>query len=141
MESIVGTWRLCTIQLKCSSNEPVYPFGKNVRGLLIYHDNGYMSGIISGSDRPFVSSPALTGIKEHERAAIAMHFNAYAGRYEIKADKVIHNIEVSFVPNLMKDSSHISRYVLAGDILILSSTIPSSDTGPDISIVISWRRV
>ncbi|MGD9212927.1 MAG: lipocalin-like domain-containing protein [Desulfobacteraceae bacterium] len=141
MTSIIGTWGLCSIELKHESGNTVYPYGRNVKGLVLYQEDGYMAGIISGDDRPPVSSPTLIGIANHERAAIARHFNAYAGRYQVEEKRIIHNIKVSFVPNLMSGSAHVSNYTLVGDTLTLKSTIPSVMQEPNKSIIITWERL
>ena len=141
MGSIIGTWRLCSVELEQKSGETVYPFGRDVKGLVLYQDDGYMAGIISGENRPLVNSPALTGIAEHERAAIAKHFNAYAGRYVVEETRIVHHVEVSFVPNLMAGSAHASTYALSGDTLTLTSTIPSAAHGAVPSLVLTWERI
>ena len=140
MTSIVGTWKLHSIELKDESGKTAYPFGKNVKGLVLYQDDGYMAGIISKENRPNVSSPALVGIAEHECAAIAKHFNAYAGRYKVQGKRIIHNVEVSFVPNLMAGREHVSAFTLAGETLTLSSEITAEVQATFKVVIVTWKK-
>ncbi len=141
VESIIGTWQLQSIELKDESGGTAYPFGRKVKGLVLYQDDGYMAGILSGENRPNVSTPALIGISEPECIAIAKHFNAYAGRYTVQENRIIHNVDVSYVPNLMVEREHVSSFSLADDTLILSSKMPSGVQGHFKEMVITWKRI
>lgn len=140
METIIGTWRLKSLEIWRKTGEVIFPFGKAVKGLLIYQDNGYMSGIISGEGRPNVSAPATMGIPENERAAISQNFIAYAGKYSLEDNTILHDIEVSFIPNLMGNSSHGGMFSLNGDNLTITSKQLSLKDG-DAQIKVLWRKV
>ena len=140
MKTIIGTWRLLSLEFIKKTGEVVYPFGKEVKGLLIYQSNGYMSGMISGEGRPNISAPATKGIPDKERLAISKNFIAYAGKYLVEGNQIIHNIEVSFVPNLMGNSSHAGTFSLKNSILcIASKQQPGEDD--EFSINVLWEKV
>ena len=139
MSKIIGTWRLQSFELQLSNEEIIFPFGKEAKGLLIYEPNGFMSGMISGEGRPNVSKPATIGIPENERAAIANKFIAYAGRYIIERNNIIHKIEVSFIPNLMGESSHAGNFQVEDNKLLISSDI--SEKGKTASVITKWIKM
>jgi len=61
---------------------------------------------------------------------------AYAGRYEVKGDKVCHHIDVSFFPNWV-GGANVRNYKFEGKILILT-TQPDADGAVER---IYWERV
>jgi len=140
MKSITGTWRLLSLEIRKKDNEVIYPFGKEVKGILIYQNNGYMSGMISGEGRPNVSAPATMGIPEKERLEISKNFIAYAGKYLVEDNRIIHDIEVSFIPNLMGSSSHAGNYHLDGNNLCITSE-QRAGRNNDSSIKVVWGKV
>ncbi len=137
MNSIIGTWELVSLEVK-NSKHILTPFGKNVKGLLIYQSNGFMSGIISGEERPQVSSAALFGLSEKERSEIAKNFIAYAGTFHVENDKIIHHVKVSFIPNLMVKSAHTSSFSLNNNRLEITSK-QADKTGETITITLIWQ--
>lgn len=139
MNTIIGTWKLLSIVMN-NAGLNHKPFGEKVTGLLIYHENGYMTGIISGENRPKISRPAMFGIPEEERLAISNHFIAYGGKYSIEEDTVSHEIMVSFVPNLMDGTPHRSKFSLADNQLIIKSE-PIHQKDHIITLTLTWERV
>ena len=140
MKSITGTWRLLSLELKKKTGETVYPFGKEVKGLLLYQRDGYMSGIISGEGRPHVSVPATMGIPENERLAISKNFIAYAGKYHTEGHKIIHAVEVSFIPNLTGSSSHAGTFSFINNKLCITSE-QGSGSNNEFLIKVTWEKV
>ena len=138
MDTIIGTWELSSLELKIGK-KTTYPFGENLSGLLIYQENGYMSGIMSGENRPDITSPAIMGIDNKERVEIAKNFIAYSGRYEVDGNKIIHKVIASFVPNLMNGQPHISYYLLQDKRLWISSP-PAKKDGKEVSVMLIWKR-
>ncbi len=137
MSSIIGTWKLLSYQLRKKGNIS-FPLGENVRGLLIYQENGYMSGIISGENRPDVTSPASMGISEKERLEISKNFIAYSGKFFVEGNKIVHSVEVSFVPNLMGKTNHAGTFEVNDNNLTISS-IPQLYNG--VCMEAKWDKI
>ena len=72
--------------------------------------------------------------------AISKNFISYAGKYTVEDDKIIHNIMVSFVPNLMEEKAHTISFLFSGNKLITMSQ-PIHRNGHKISITLTWERV
>ncbi|MGZ7135475.1 MAG: lipocalin-like domain-containing protein, partial [Methanobacterium sp.] len=51
MESVISTWRLKSFKQRFEEGDLMLPSGENPEGILIYDKDGYMSVIISKSDR------------------------------------------------------------------------------------------
>lgn len=97
--SLIGTWKLSLVEARYEDSPVRYPWGHNAKGLLIYTQDGHMSAVIMGADRPrFLVSDMLGGSVE-EQAQAAKTYMSCCGTYEIQGDKVIHHVEASLFPN------------------------------------------
>ncbi len=136
-----GTWRLVSFELKFSEKETLYPFGKEVKGLLIYTGGGYMSGKLMPSGRSrFVSPDPLKGTPAEIKAAFES-FIGYYGRYEIDSEKNIvrHYVEGSMFPN-WEDRIQERFFELHGNLLTLST--PPLSYGEENAVgVLTWERI
>jgi len=86
------------VAIDATGNE-VFPMGSTATGYLAYTADGTMVAMMGAGDRPLFSSDDLTGGTEGEQARAFASFIAYAGRYEVTADTVIHLVEASLFPN------------------------------------------
>lgn len=136
---ITGTWKLKSFELKSKEGDIFYPLGENPEGFLIYDKSGHMSGMMSRSDRPNLSSENLTQIKDDEKLSLANGFIGYSGKYEVLDDKIIHNVEMSFIPNWV--GKPLDRYYeFQNDDLILS-TPPEILNGKEFIYYLLWGKL
>ena len=99
-DKLVGTWKLLSASLSTAGGERNdAPFGPNPTGFLTYTREGRMSAMISyGGRKPLsVSDWSLAAVDE--KAEAFGTFAAYAGRYTLMEDKVIHHVEISSLQN------------------------------------------
>lgn len=97
--ALVGAWRLVSYEIAGADGRVRRPYGDAPVGLLLYGADGYMSVAFGASGRAgFAGGDALRGSTE-EWAAVARTFTAYAGRYEVRGDRVLHHVEVSLYPD------------------------------------------
>ena len=135
----IGTWRLVSFELRREDGRVVYPFGKDAVGYIMYNKDGYMSVAFMASNRPkFASGDILRGTID-EKASAAETYVSYCGRYEVKGDKIIHHIEVSFYPNWIGVKQE-RFYKFKGDQLTLSTPTMLID-GVQQSAHLVWERV
>jgi len=98
-----------------------------------------MSGMMSKSDRPNLSSANLSEIKEKEKSSLADGFIGYAGKYEVLENKIIHNVEMSFIPNWI--GNPLNRfYRFENDELVLT-TPPEDINGKMFVYYINWEKL
>jgi hypothetical protein len=97
-KNIIGTWKLISFELK-KDDHISYPMGENPLGFLMYAENERMAVMMSDKNRSHISSEDITNIPEDEKSQLADGFIAYSGTYEISNDKIVHHVEMSFIPN------------------------------------------
>jgi hypothetical protein len=135
-EGIVGAWNLVSFDVDEGKGKEKPRFGPDPVGYLIYSADARMAAVLAGTHRPMLNSPAGTAQSEESRTQSLLNFLAYAGRYEVRGDRVFHHVEVSVFTNLMGTTLE-RQFVLQGDTLTIR-TLP-----PEIwnsSNVLVWKR-
>ena len=137
---IVGTWKLVSVSLSTASGERNdAPFGPSPVGFLTYTLEGRMSAMISYSGRKPLSASDLSRASLEEKAEAFSTFLAYAGRFTLTEDKVIHHTEVSSIQNWA--NTDLVRFIkFQGDRIILA-TPPTSTNGKIQTWELVWERV
>lgn len=133
---VVGAWSLDTFEERTADGSFKPRFGPDPVGYLIYTASGRMSAVLSAKHRaPFRSPDAAASTKAQSIEAVH-NFLAYAGRYELHKDYVLHHIETSVFTDLVGVT--LKRgYSLAGDTLTIR-TLPPYIWGTQSILV--WRR-
>jgi hypothetical protein len=98
-QQLVGTYRLLGMEHFTDDGEVGHPFGESPKGFIIYTAGGYMSAILMRADRPSFDAGDILGGNDAERLAAFSSSSAYAGRYDIVDDQIIHHLEVTTYPN------------------------------------------
>jgi hypothetical protein len=98
-DRLVGTYRLLSMEHFSEDGEVGRPFGENPKGFIIYTAEGYMSAILMRADRPDFADADILAATDAERVAAFASSSAYAGRWEIVGDQIIHHLEVTTYPN------------------------------------------
>jgi len=93
-DALVGTWKLISATNTTEKGEVIEnAYGQNPTGFLTYTPDGRMMAIIaSGGRKPLSVVPAPV----QERAEAFSTFLAYAGRYTLSGDRVIHHVEAAW---------------------------------------------
>src|SRR5580704_2715700 len=95
---ILGTWKLVSASSSIAGGERnETPFGPTPVGLLTYTDDGRMNAMISYGGRKRLSSTDSRSAPVEEQAEAFRTFIAYAGRYTLSDDRVIHHVEISVI--------------------------------------------
>ncbi len=97
--SIAGTCKLQLYEFKAADGTSFFPYGKDAKGILIYDEGGYMSGMISKKDRDRLSSENISDLTDKDRIKISDGFISYSGKYEILPNRIVHHVEMSFFQN------------------------------------------
>lgn len=135
-EGIVGAWSLVSFDVDEGKGKEKPRFGPDPVGYLIYSADARMAAVLAGTHRPALGSPSGTAQSEESRSQALLNFLAYAGRYEVRGDRVFHHVEVSVFTNLMGTTLE-RQFALNGDTLTIR-TLP-----PEIwnsSNVLVWKR-
>lgn len=133
---VVGAWSLVSFNVDEGKKEEKPRFGPDPVGYLIYSADARMAAVLGGTHRPELHSPSGAGASEAARSESLLNFLAYAGRYEIRGDRVFHHVEVSVFTNLAGTTLE-RQFSIAGDTLTIR-TLPPEIWGS--SNVLVWRR-
>jgi hypothetical protein len=135
----VGTWKLLSHIGQCPNEDPVYPFGENPFGRLMYDNNSNVSVFIMRRGRSkFVSDDPTGGTAEEIKEAFE-GLLAYCGTYEIDEHKgtVTHYIEGEKFPN-WEGTEQLRFFKLSGNQLTLN-TPPILVWGKEWIFSLIWK--
>ena len=139
-EELVGSWRL----IAASATTPAgatnnAPYGATPSGVITYTGDGRVMAMLSHSGRKPLSTGDRISASVEERAEAYATYFAYAGRYCLTGDKVVHHVEMASVQNWVgADLVRIVR--LEGDKLTLT-TPPLSVGGQSQTTELVWQRM
>lgn len=135
-DELVGTWKLVSASSTTSKGERnEIPYGAGPGGFLTYTAEGRVTSVISYGGRK--SLPI--GAAAEQQAEAFNTFLAYAGRYTLSGDKVIHHIEVSSIQNYV-NKDLVRSLKFQGDQIVLV-TPPTLVNGKIQTIELVWQRV
>jgi hypothetical protein len=95
---LVGRWRLVSYAETAADGGSVHVFGPGTKGELHYGADGRMMVIVAGEGRPRFRG-AWNAIPATDKAAALDRLIAYAGRYSDLGDRVVHHVEMCWIPN------------------------------------------
>lgn len=135
-EDLVGSWQLVSIELTKDADTGPPPFGGDARGMLHYLPDGRMAVMIYNGARPAIAGGRHGGSDAEWRSA-ARSFTAYAGRYTILPDMIVHHVDINSYPNdVGVDYVRIAR-LEAGSLVLETPT----DLPPDQRAMrLVWHR-
>ena len=137
--SPVGTWRLISASTLTAGGRDHAPYGAHPAGVLMYTQDGRMSVIVSHANRQPLSRGDRISAPAGERGEAFATFLAYAGRYSLAGDQMIHHVEISSVENWV-NTDLIRTITFEGDRIVLT-TPPLSVGGTLRTTSLVWERV
>ena len=146
LEQFVGAWKLVRTEFRRSDGQVIYPYGRDVQGIIIYDHSGYMSVHIVQKDRPaFASKDAQRGTLD-EIAAAFKGYLGYYGTFDVNEEEmsVTHHIISAWFPNWaggdQKRFYEFSQDPLSGKRLTLK-TPPQIIDGSEATGMLVWESV
>jgi hypothetical protein len=138
-DALVGTWRLVSWENRGVDGQVTHPMGANPLGYLVYTPDRHFSVMISRASRPGFHVGDLLGGTIEDKVRAVESFVAYAGRYTVHDDRVVHHVELSLFPNWI-GSKQERAAELSGDRLTLSAG-PLLLAGKQQVARLAWHRV
>src|SRR5579863_2256169 len=142
-EGIVRAWSLVSFDVDEGKSSEKPRFGPDPVGYLIYSADSRMAAVLAGIHRSELTpnSPPchptdVEGASPRGYSDPLLNSLAYAGRYEIRGDRVFHHVEVSVFTNLIGTMLE-RQFQLRGDTLTIR-TLPPEIWGS--SNVLVWKR-
>jgi len=135
----IGTWTLRSAVRKIVAIEKATPlWGERPSGTLIYTADGRMTALVLAEAR---TAPAGVVATEAEAAALFRSMVAYAGRYTVEPDRVIHHVEQSWNEKLT-GTDIVRLYTLEGNRLTLvTAPAPNPRDGKMSVSTLVWERL
>jgi hypothetical protein len=144
-KTLIGTWRLVSVETIRPNGEVIYPFdGKRPKGLLIYDRSGWMSVQIISDPQPDVptasSREKFAQAPAAEKAADIDGFYAYYGTWTVDStgSAVTHHIRQSLYP-AERGTDATRKLTLLGDRLTLVAK--AHEMGEDHERKLVWERI
>lgn len=133
---LVGTWKLVSASSTTSKGERnETPYGLDPVGFLTYSADGRISALISHGGRKRL--PVAAGVADQAEAFNT--FLAYAGRYTLTDNEVVHHVDISSIQNYVgKDLVRSVKF--QGDQITLI-TPPTRLNGKTQIIELIWQRL
>jgi hypothetical protein len=139
-DKLVGTWKLVSVSSSTSTGERnETPYGASPAGFLTYTSDGRVTAMISYDGRKPLSNSDRSLAPVEEQAQAFKTFLAYAGRYTLSGDKVVHHVEISSFQNYV-NTDLVRNIKFQGDRIILT-TPPASVNGKIQTVELIWQRL
>lgn len=87
---------------------------------IVYTKEGLVIVVSTPPDRKRLVAKHINSASDADLVEAARGVVAYAGRYEVKGDKVYHHIDVSFFPNWV-GGANVRNFEFKGKLLILTT--------------------
>jgi len=138
--AILGTWKLVSVSSSTAGGERNdSPFGADPTGFLTYTQDGRMSAIVSYGERKPLSSTDSHLAPVEEQAEAFRTFVAYAGRFTLNGDTVIHHVEVCSIQNWVGTDLIRGIKIEAEQIVLISSPTPVDGKTQTFRLI--WQRL
>jgi hypothetical protein len=139
LQSILGTWKLVSyVREVFGSDERFNQFGENPAGYLGYSADGRMYAIFVRQDR---ITPGDVVPTDEEGVKLLGTMVAYAGKFTLDGEKVVHHIDVSW-NQAWTGTDQVRYYDLSGGMLtITTAAYRSYQDGRQGRSVLIWKKV
>jgi hypothetical protein len=140
--SVEGVWSLLSFEKEGPQGVPVFPFGKNAKGMLTYTGDGYIFASLMDGDREklgvnmeVLATPGFKNFgKRLNYAKATARSLSYAGRYAVQGSEIWHDVTVCSFPDWV-GTRLLRKFYFEGETLILTFT----DT-LGVASKLAWRR-
>jgi len=137
-QNIVGRWNIVSWLQLFEDGRRQAPLGESLEGFIRYMSDGDMICMLTRSDRARFTTGGQWDADDHDKAAAYGSMLAYAGRYRIDGDTVVHMVEQSLFPNWSGGEQR--RHVrLEGDTLYIEAHLEQG-TSEARTAQLVWQR-
>jgi hypothetical protein len=115
---LVGSWELVSFTERRADGESFDVWGPNPKGWITYLESGHMSVLFASTARARFTG-AWQDVTAQQKAANYDAMVAYSGRYTDFGDRVVHHVDVCWIPNW--EGRDLERFItyLDGDRVLL----------------------
>ncbi len=138
--ALIGAWKLVSFtHLDEAGAEIAGPFGERPLGRIVYTESGHMLTVILAGEREAFSDVDIRQADEAEKVAAFDTMAAYSGRYELIGKRVVHHVDLAWIPGWK--GSHLDRTVeFSEDGRLILTGPPMKIGGRTLGVKIVWER-
>jgi len=136
---ILGSWRMTSWTYETLETGVVKDaLGPNPRGYINYSPDGRMMVLVLKQDR---ITPAALVLTPEEKIALYDTMFAYAGTYAVEADRVIHNLDMSW--NKVWEGTQQVRFLTTDGHILTYRSAPAKNPfdGKDCVHTVTFEKV
>lgn len=137
--SVAGTWKLVSADVRDEDGTVKYPFGRDAVGMLVLTSDGYLCKQFGSAHRANLTVGDWVAATEAEVAAAASDYFAYCGTYEVERDELIYHLDQSLMPNWIGTAQR-RTFILDGDTLTTTTPVLPI-AGKQQTSTIVWQRL
>ena len=138
-QQLTGHWRLVSFTEQQPDGAWTDALGPGAKGCISYWPSGHMQVLIGALDRPRFRGE-WSGIADRDKAACLDRMVAYSGRFTVGEDRVLHHVDVCWIPNWEgRDLVRLASFPAPGRLLL--ATEAASDGRPRPMQEVLWERV
>ena len=97
-QSLIGHWKLVSFVEQQAGGPWTDALGASAKGCISYWPTGHMQVLIGALDRPRFRGE-WNAIAAADKARCLDRMVAYSGRFTLKEDRVLHHVDVCWIPN------------------------------------------
>jgi len=139
--SVIGIWKLISLESQADDGTLTYPFGKDVAGLAMFDARGYFSAQAMNMKRPpFKISDPRGGTPKEVKMAFEDYIGYY-GTFDLDETKgvIIFHVKGAWLPNWIGGDQ--IRYYILNENRMTISTAPMLFGGKKRVGKLIWERV
>ena len=115
---LIGHWQVVSFTERRDNGEQFDVFGPNPKGHVTYLESGDMSVLFASVHRKRFSGP-WEAVSDRHKAENYDGMVAYAGRYTDHGDRVVHHVDVCWIPNWEgRDLERFLTFLPDGQVLL-----------------------
>ena len=120
-EDLVGAWALESFVVRREGRADHHPFGADGGGLIVYERSGWMSAVLSATQRRSGATRLEDAhrVADDAKARAYDSYLSYAGRWWLDGHEVVHAVEHALVPEVVGREQR-RRAAMDGDVLVLT---------------------
>lgn len=138
-QDLIGHWRLVSFVEQQHGGVWADALGPNPKGCISYWPSGHMQVLIGAPDRPRFRGE-WAGIPDRDKAACLDRMVAYSGRFTLAQDRLLHHVDVCWIPNWEgRDLVRLVSFPAPNQLLLRTETATDGRARPMQEVL--WERV
>jgi hypothetical protein len=137
--AIEGHWRLVAFEEQATDGRWVPAIDAAAHGYIGYWPDGHMQVLIGGGARPRMHGD-WAQVPVEQKALCLDQLVAYAGRYSVLSDRVVHHVNTCWIPNWEgRDLVRLVSFPQPGRLLL--STLPVTGARSRPAQRVLWEQL